>query len=58
MKDKKVKQVLLGVGTNRKGEDSKKGWRRVNMVEILCTHVMKAKKWYLLKLFYEGGEGG
>jgi hypothetical protein len=29
------------VGTNGREEDLEKGCRRVNMVEILCTHVYK-----------------
>jgi hypothetical protein len=28
------------------------------MVEKMCTHVCKCKKWYLLKLFQELGESG
>jgi hypothetical protein len=33
------------------------GCRRVNMMEILCTHVCKWKKWDLLKLFQEWERG-
>jgi hypothetical protein len=33
----------LGVGTSGRGEDIRKGFRRVNMVEILCPHVWKWK---------------
>jgi hypothetical protein len=39
MEDRKVKQVLSGVGITGRGEDIRKGCRRLNMVEILCTHV-------------------
>jgi hypothetical protein len=39
MEDRKVKPVLSGGGTSGSGEDIRKWWRRVNMVEILCTHV-------------------
>jgi hypothetical protein len=39
METRKIKQTLSGVGTNRKEVDLRKGWRRVNMAEILCTHV-------------------
>jgi hypothetical protein len=42
-KNRKVKQDLSGVGTSRRGEDIRKGYRRVNMVGILCTHVQKWK---------------
>jgi hypothetical protein len=38
-----VKQVLSGVGTSGRGKDIRKECRRVNMVEILCTH-MKMEK--------------
>jgi hypothetical protein len=31
------------VGTNGRGEDIRKGYRRVNMVQILCTYVCKWK---------------
>jgi hypothetical protein len=31
------------VGTSGSGEDVGKGCRRVNMVQILCTHVCKQK---------------
>jgi hypothetical protein len=34
-----------------------KGGRRVNMVQIIYTHVCKCKNDYLLKLFQESGEG-
>jgi hypothetical protein len=30
-----------GVGTRRRGEDMEKGCRKVNMMQILCTHVCK-----------------
>jgi hypothetical protein len=36
-------QEVCGVGTSGKGEDVVKGCRRVNMVQILCTHVYKWK---------------
>jgi hypothetical protein len=32
-----------GVGTGRRGEKVRRGCRRVNMVQILCTHVCKWK---------------
>jgi hypothetical protein len=35
MENRKVKQVLPGIGTNGRGEDIRKGCRRVKMVEIL-----------------------
>jgi hypothetical protein len=37
--DRNVNQVLSGVGISGRGEDIRKGWRRVNVAEILCTHV-------------------
>jgi hypothetical protein len=40
---RKVMQVLYGGWNHWKGEDIRKGWRRVNMVEILCTHIRKRK---------------
>jgi hypothetical protein len=45
---------LVSVGG---GKDMGRGCRRVNMVEILCTHVCKWKKRDLLKLFQEWGKG-
>jgi hypothetical protein len=30
-----------GVGTNGNGEEMGKGYRRVNLVQIMCTHVYK-----------------
>jgi hypothetical protein len=33
----------LGFGSSRRGEDVGKGCRRVNMVEIICTHVRNGK---------------
>jgi hypothetical protein len=29
----------MGVGTNGRMEDIKKGYRKANVIEILCTHV-------------------
>jgi hypothetical protein len=44
MENKKVKQVLSWVaGISGRGEDIRKGYKRVNMVEILGTHVYKWK---------------
>jgi hypothetical protein len=34
----------------------RKGGRRVNMMQKMCAHACKCKKWYLLKLFWECGE--
>jgi hypothetical protein len=39
MENREVKQVLPGVGTSGREEAVRKVCRRVNMVEILCTHV-------------------
>jgi hypothetical protein len=39
MKYRKVKQVLSVVWYQWEEEDIRKGCRRVNMVEKLCTHV-------------------
>jgi hypothetical protein len=36
--DRRVKRSCLGVGTSGRGQDIRKGCRRMNMVEILCTH--------------------
>jgi hypothetical protein len=36
--NRKVKEVLSGSWYQWEGEDIRKGCRRVNMVEILCTH--------------------
>jgi hypothetical protein len=33
----------LGAGKSGRGEDIRKGCRRMNMVEIICTHVRKWK---------------
>jgi hypothetical protein len=32
-------KIFWGVGTSGMGEDIRKGCRRVNVVEMLCTHV-------------------
>jgi hypothetical protein len=39
MKNRKVKQVFLGVGASGKREDVEEGCKRMNAVEILCTHL-------------------
>jgi hypothetical protein len=31
----------LGVGTSGRGEDIREGYKRVNMVEILCSYIYK-----------------
>jgi hypothetical protein len=36
--NRKVKEVLSVIGSNGRGEDIRKTYRRVNMEEI-CTHV-------------------
>jgi hypothetical protein len=39
-----MERVLSGrVGTSGSGEEVEKGYGRVNMVQILCTHVCKWK---------------
>jgi hypothetical protein len=45
--------VCRTVDTSGSGEKVEKGYGRVNIVHILCTHVCKWKKWYLLKVFQE-----
>jgi hypothetical protein len=45
----------LEVSTSKGGDNIKKRCRRMDIVEILGSHVWKWKKWYLLKLFQEGG---
>jgi hypothetical protein len=45
----------LGAGTSGREEDIRKGCRRVNMVEILRSHVCKSDQ---LKLFQEWGGRG
>jgi hypothetical protein len=42
MENRKAKQIL-GVSISGKGEDIRRGYRRVNVVEMLCTHVCKWK---------------
>jgi hypothetical protein len=37
VEDRNVNQVLSGGGFQWEGEDIRKGCRRVNMVEMLCT---------------------
>jgi hypothetical protein len=49
-----VEQVLTGGGTSRRREKVRKGCRRVNMVEILCTQVCK---WRPVKTIPGRGEG-
>jgi hypothetical protein len=39
MEHRKVKQFLLEIGTSGRGENIRKECRRVNMVNILHTHV-------------------
>jgi hypothetical protein len=40
--NRRVEQVLSGtVGTSGRKEEIGKGCRRLNMVQILCTHVCK-----------------
>jgi hypothetical protein len=41
----RAEQILLGggVGDSRSGEEVRKGCGRVNIVQILCTHVCKCK---------------
>jgi hypothetical protein len=34
-----------------------KGYRKMNVVEILCKHLCKMEKWDLSKLFQEWGGG-
>jgi hypothetical protein len=42
--DRKVKPgPVWGAGASGKGEDVGKGYRRVNVVEMLCIHVWKWK---------------
>jgi hypothetical protein len=42
--EKEGKTVSIwGFGTSGRGEDIRKGYRRVNVVEILCTHIHKWK---------------
>jgi hypothetical protein len=44
LENRRVKQVLPGeVVTHERGEDIGKGCRRVNIVQILCTHECKWK---------------
>jgi hypothetical protein len=35
----------------------RKGGRRVNTEQKMCTHACKSKKWYLLRVWHESGEG-
>jgi hypothetical protein len=37
------KASVLGVDTNGRGRIIRKGYRRLNMVEIFCTHIYKWK---------------
>jgi hypothetical protein len=46
LENRRVEQILPGlggVGTSGREEEVKKGYRRVNMVRILCTHLYKLK---------------
>jgi hypothetical protein len=58
MEERKVKQVLSEGWYQWVGKDIRKGCRRVNMVEIFCTHVQKWKKKTCVKVFQEAGEKG
>jgi hypothetical protein len=53
--NRKVNQVFLGLGTSGRRKDIMKACRRLNVVEMLCTH-MKTEKLDLLKLFQEREE--
>jgi hypothetical protein len=50
MENRKVKQVLSGPGTSGKGEHTRKGCRRVNVVEYYAL-VYENGKMHLLKQF-------
>jgi hypothetical protein len=40
--NRRVEQVPTGgAGNSERKEDEEKGYRRVNIVQILCTHVCK-----------------
>jgi hypothetical protein len=57
MENRKIKQVLSGVGTSGGvGQDIKKGYRWVNIVEILCSHVCKWKNKICQNFQERGGE--
>jgi hypothetical protein len=43
MENRKAEQTCLRGWYQWEGEDTRKGCRRVNMVEILCTHISKWK---------------
>jgi hypothetical protein len=53
-----MKQVLPGgrgvVGTGARGEEVGKEYRRVNMVQLLCTHVCK---WKMIPIENSSGMG-
>jgi hypothetical protein len=46
------------IGTNGRGEQMWRGYRRMNMVPILYKHVCKWKKGDMSKLFQEWEERG
>jgi hypothetical protein len=43
MENRRVEQVFWGIGTSKRGEDMERVGRRVNVVDIFCTHVCKLK---------------
>jgi hypothetical protein len=55
--NRKMQQVLSveGVGNNWKGKDIQKECKRVNIVQILCTHVCK---WKMIPVETTPGMGG
>jgi hypothetical protein len=48
---------LVGLILIKREGEVGKGWERVNIVQILCTHECKCKKKNLLRLFQEWREG-
>jgi hypothetical protein len=59
LENKKQSRFCRGqrVGSSRRGEDVEKECRRVNIVQILCTHVCKWKMRPVETIPGMGGEG-
>jgi hypothetical protein len=60
MKGRRVKQVFSGVGTSERWVGTRKGWMRVNMMDVFCIRIWKQKNETCIpvKIALRKGEGG
>jgi hypothetical protein len=57
MENRRAEQVLTGVWYQLEWEDVGRGCRRVNMMQILCTHACKWKMRLVETILGMGEEG-